>query len=76
MSRGFAVLVVVYLVIVYFTNLAAGLTHFATTPGPIFYADGYVTLKMWWKAGAINSSANIAIWLTAGFAWWKFVGVW
>jgi DASS family divalent anion:Na+ symporter len=59
-----------------FTNLAAGLTHFGTTPGPIFYADGYVTLKMWWKVGAIVSVVNIVIWSTAGFAWWKFIGVW
>ncbi len=59
-----------------FTNLAAGLTHFGTTPGPIFYADGYVTLKMWWKVGAIISVVNIAIWTTAGFAWWKLIGVW
>ncbi len=59
-----------------FTNLAAGLTHFGTTPGPIFYADGYVTLKMWWKVGAIISVVNIVIWTTAGFAWWKFIGVW
>lgn len=59
-----------------FTNLAAGLTHFGTTPGPIFYADGYVTLKMWWKIGAIISVVNIVIWTTAGFAWWKLIGVW
>ena len=59
-----------------FTNLAAGLTHFGTTPGPIFYADGYVTLKMWWKVGAIISVVNLVIWSTAGFAWWKLIGVW
>ena len=59
-----------------FTNLAAGLTHFGTTPGPIFYADGYVTLKTWWKVGAVVSVVNIVIWTTAGFAWWKFIGVW
>jgi DASS family divalent anion:Na+ symporter len=59
-----------------FTNLAAGLTHFGTTPGPIFYADGYVTLKMWWKVGAIVSVVNIVIWSTAGFAWWKLIKVW
>jgi len=59
-----------------FTNLSAGLTHFGTTHGPIFYADGYVTLKMWWKVGAVVSVVNIAIWTTAGFAWWKLIGVW
>jgi DASS family divalent anion:Na+ symporter len=59
-----------------FTNLAAGLTHFGTTPGPIFFADGYVTLKTWWKVGAVVSVVNIVIWTTAGFAWWKLIGVW
>lgn len=59
-----------------FTNLAAGLTHFGTTPGPIFFADGYVTLKTWWKVGAVVSLVNIVIWTTAGFAWWKLIGVW
>lgn len=59
-----------------FTNLSAGLTHFGTTPGPIFFADGYVTLKTWWKVGAVVSVVNIVIWTTAGFAWWKLIGVW
>ncbi len=59
-----------------FTNLAAGLTHFGTTPGPIFYADGYVELKTWWKTGAIIGVVNVVIWSTVGFAWWKLIGYW
>ena len=42
----------------------------------MFYADGYVMLKTWWTIGAIVSVVNIAIWSTAGFAWWKLIGVW
>lgn len=57
-------------------NLAAGLTHFGTTPGPIFFAHGYTTLKVWWKVGLIISFVNLAIWTTIGFAWWKVIGVW
>ena len=59
-----------------FANLAAALTHFGTTPGPIFYADGYVSLKVWWKVGAVISVVNLVIWTTAGFGWWKLIGIW
>jgi DASS family divalent anion:Na+ symporter len=59
-----------------FANLAAALTHFGTTPGPIFYADGYVSLKTWWKTGALISVVNLVIWTTAGFGWWKLIGYW
>ncbi len=59
-----------------FANLSACLTHFGTTPGPIFYADGYVTLKTWWKVGAVVSVVNLVIWTTVGFGWWKLIGIW
>lgn len=59
-----------------FANLSAGLTNYGTTPAPMFYAHGYVPLKEWWKIGAAASVVNIAIWLTAGLAWWKLLGLW
>jgi divalent anion:Na+ symporter, DASS family len=59
-----------------FTNFAAGLTNYGTTPSPMFFAHGYVPLKTWWKVGFVCSLANLAIWSTAGFAWWKFLGIW
>jgi DASS family divalent anion:Na+ symporter len=42
----------------------------------MFFGHGYVSLKEWWKVGAVASVVNIAIWLTAGFAWWKLLGLW
>ena len=57
-------------------NLTAGLTHYGTTTGPIFYSQNYVTFGEWWRAGFVVSVANLAIWLTVGFAWWKFLGFW
>ena len=57
-------------------NLTAGLTHYGTTTGPILYSQNYVTFGEWWRAGFIVSLANLAIWLTIGFAWWKFLGFW
>ncbi|MEX2260952.1 MAG: DASS family sodium-coupled anion symporter [Bryobacteraceae bacterium] len=59
-----------------FTNLAAGLTNYGTTPSPMFFATGYVSFARWWKIGFIISVANILIWSTIGFAWWKAIGVW
>lgn len=57
-------------------NLAAGLTHYGTTTGPILYGVGYVSLKDWWRVGFVVSVANVIVWLTAGFAWWKWLGFW
>ena len=57
-------------------NLTAGLTHYGTTTGPILFGTGYVTRAEWWRVGFYVSVANIVIWLTAGFAWWKFLGYW
>ena len=57
-------------------NLTAGLTHYGTTTGPILFGVGYVTRAEWWRVGFIVSVANMLIWLTAGFAWWKWLGFW
>jgi DASS family divalent anion:Na+ symporter len=59
-----------------FTNLAAGLTNYGTTPSPMFFAHEYVSLARWWKVGFFISIVNIAIWSTVGFAWWKLIGYW
>jgi DASS family divalent anion:Na+ symporter len=57
-------------------NLGAGLTHYGTTPGPMFFAHGYVPFGAWWRVGFIVSLTTLLIWCTAGFAWWKFLGIW
>lgn len=59
-----------------FTNLAAGLTHYGTTPSPMFFAHEYVPFQTWWRVGFIVSLINIAIWSTIGFGWWKVIGYW
>lgn len=59
-----------------FANLAAGLTHYGTTPSPMFFAHGYVAMDRWWKVGAVVSVLNWAVWATVGFAWWKLIGLW
>ena len=57
-------------------NLPAGLTHYGTTTAPILFGLGYVSHADWWKVGFYVSVANMAVWLTIGFAWWKVVGFW
>jgi DASS family divalent anion:Na+ symporter len=59
-----------------YTNLAAGLTNYGTTPSPMFFAHGYVPLGTWWRVGLVMSVVNLAIWSTIGFAWWKLLGMW
>ena len=57
-------------------NVTAGLTHYGTTTGPIVFSEGYVSFADWWRVGFFASLANLAIWLTIGFAWWKLLGFW
>jgi DASS family divalent anion:Na+ symporter len=61
---------------IFLANISACLTHYGTTPAPIYYAQGYVPLKTWWKIGAVASVANLIIWTTVGFGWWKVLGIW
>ena len=55
--------------------LPAGLTHYGTTTAPMFI-NGYVSVKDWWRVGLICSFANLGVWLTVGFGWWKLLGFW
>jgi DASS family divalent anion:Na+ symporter len=57
-------------------NLTAGLTHYGTTTGPILFSANYVSFGEWWRAGFAVSVVNLVVWLTVGFAWWKFLGYW
>jgi divalent anion:Na+ symporter, DASS family len=64
------------LILTYFANLSAGLTHYGTTPAPIYFGLGYVTQRRWWTIGLIASILNIVIWSTVGLGWWKVLGWW
>jgi divalent anion:Na+ symporter, DASS family len=61
--------------LLFLTNLSAGLTHYGTVPAPIVFGTGYVSHGLWWKVGFLISLANIFIWLTVGMVWWKFIGL-
>jgi DASS family divalent anion:Na+ symporter len=64
------------LVLTYFSNLSAGLTHYGTTPAPVYFGTGYVKQSQWWTIGLIASVLNILIWSTVGALWWKVLGWW
>ena len=64
------------LVLTYFSNLSAGLTHYGTTPAPVYFGTGYVKQSQWWTIGLIASVLNIIIWSTIGLGWWKILGWW
>ncbi|MGE3318731.1 MAG: anion permease [Candidatus Berkiella sp.] len=63
-------------VMIYFSNLFGGLTHYSLAPAPLLYGVGYVDIKTWWKIGFLTSVINILIWCTIGVVWWKFLGYW
>ena len=67
---------VTVLLLAYFSNLSAGLTHYGTTPAPVYFGTGYVKQRNWWTIGFIASVLNILIWSTVGLIWWKILGWW
>jgi len=60
----------------YFSNLGASLTHYGTTPAPIYFGAGYVKQRTWWWVGLIASFITISAWSLLGFTWWKILGLW
>ena len=64
------------LTLAYFSNLSASLTHYGTTPAPIYFGAGYVTQKDWWLYGFIISVMSILVFATVGLGWWKLLGWW
>jgi DASS family divalent anion:Na+ symporter len=60
----------------YFSNLDASLTHYGTTPAPIYFGAGYISQRRWWLLGLLASLVNIPIWVIFGFSWWKLLKLW
>jgi DASS family divalent anion:Na+ symporter len=54
----------------------AALTHYGTTPGPIYFGAGYVSQWTWWRLGFVASAVNLVIWTIVGGLWWKALGWW
>jgi len=64
------------LLLAYLANLSACLTHYGTTPGPIYFGSRYITQRDWWLYGLIISFISLGVYGTVGLAWWRFLGWW
>jgi DASS family divalent anion:Na+ symporter len=64
------------LLLAYCSNLMAALTHYGTTPGPIYFGAGYVSQWTWWRLGFVASAVNLVIWTIVGGLWWRALGWW
>ena len=64
------------LMLAYFSNLSASLTHYGTTPAPIYFGAGYISQKDWWLYGFMISVLSIFVFATVGLGWWKLLGWW
>ena len=60
----------------FFGNLFAGLTHSGAGPAPVLFGTGYVEVVTWWRLGFVISVINIVIWIGIGGLWWKAIGLW
>ena len=64
------------LVLAFFSNLFAGMTHYGTGPAPVLFGTGYVEVGTWWRYGLLISLLNIAVWVGVGGLWWKLLRLW
>ena len=64
------------LLLAYASNLNASLTHYGTTPAPIWFGARYVKQRTWWWIGFVASVANLLIWTMLGSLWWKALRWW
>jgi DASS family divalent anion:Na+ symporter len=64
------------LVLIYSSNLCACLTHYGTTPAPIYFGSNYVSQARWWTIGLVVSVQHIVVWGVMGALWWKVLGWW
>jgi DASS family divalent anion:Na+ symporter len=64
------------LLLAFFSNLDAAMTHYGTGSAPVYFGAGYVSQTTWWKLGFLISLVNLVIWLGVGSLWWKVLGMW
>jgi len=62
--------------IAYFSCLCGATTPWSTGPVIIYFQYGYVSVGRWMRNGLCMAILHLAIWLTVGMAWWKWLGWW
>jgi len=68
--------VLISLLLAFFSNLDAGITHYGTGSAPVYFGAGYVPQTTWWRLGFLISLLNLVIWLGLGPWWWKLLRMW
>ncbi len=68
--------VLISLLLAFFSNLDAGITHYGTGSAPVYFGAGYVPQTTWWRLGFLISLVNLIIWLGLGPWWWKLLRMW
>lgn len=63
------------LVLGFFSNLFASLTHYASGPAPVLFGAGYVSMGAWWSLGGGINIVNVALWTGIGLVWWRLIGL-
>jgi anion transporter len=58
------------------SNVMGCLSTYGIGSAPPYFAAGYVPQSKWYQLGFIMSIFYIAVWLFAGGAWWKVIGLW
>lgn len=66
----------VLLVLGFMNSLNCFTTHYGTGPAPVFFGSGYIDQATWWRNGLIITIVHLTIWIGAGGAWWKVIGLW
>jgi DASS family divalent anion:Na+ symporter len=64
------------LLLAFFSNLNASMTHYGTGSAPVYFGAGYVSQPTWWRLGFLISVVNLVIWLGIGSMWWKLLRMW
>ena len=63
-------------IIAYFSNLCGCLTNYSTGPVIIYFGNGYVDPRAWFKVGFLVSIYHMVVWLGVGSIWWRIIGWW
>lgn len=58
------------------SNLMGCLSTYGIGSAPPYFGAGYVTQSKWYQLGFIMSVFYITVWMFAGGAWWKVIGLW
>lgn len=58
------------------SNVMGCLSTYGIGSAPPYFGAGYVPQSKWYQLGFIMSVFYIAVWMFAGGAWWKVIGLW